>query len=218
MKNIYCISGFGADDRVFSRLDFGNSRVNFLPWETPEKNESLDTYTQRFLDKIKETNPILVGLSFGGMMSVEIGKKIKTEKIFMISSIQTKDEMPLAFRIAGKSRINKVLPLKPFSFLEPIENYNLGIQNEEEKTLVREYRKNISQVYTDWAINQILNWKNESKLSNLIHIHGSSDRIFPIKNVHPDFIIEGGGHMMIMNRSKEINVILRKELSLIPDS
>ncbi len=212
MKNIYCISGFGADERVFSRLDFGNNRVNFLKWETPEKNESLDKYTQRFLNKIVEPNPVLVGLSFGGMMSVEIAKRIRTEKIFMISSIQTQDEMPWIFRITGKSGLNKVLPLKPFSFLEPIENYNLGVKNEEEKTLVREYRRNISQIYTDWAINQIVNWQNRSKLSNLIHIHGSADRIFPIKNVHPDFIIKGGGHFMIMNRAKEINDILGKEL------
>ena len=212
MKNIYCISGFGADERVFSRLDFGNNRVNFLPWETPEKNESLDKYTHRFLDKITDPNPILVGLSFGGMMSVEIAKKIRTEKIFMISSIQTQDEMPWIFRMTGRSRLNKVIPLKPFSFLEPIENYNLGVQNEEEKALVREYRKKVSQVYTDWAINQIVNWQNKKKLSNLIHIHGSADRIFPVKNVHPDFIIQGGGHFMIMNRAKEINDILRKEL------
>ena len=107
MKNIYCISGFGADERVFSRLDFGNNRVNFLKWETPEKNESLDKYTQRFLNKIVEPNPVLVGLSFGGMMSVEIAKRIRTEKIFMISSIQTQDEMPWIFRITGKSGLNK---------------------------------------------------------------------------------------------------------------
>ena len=213
MKNIYCISGFGADERVFSKLDFGNNRVTFLKWETPEKKESLDEYTQRFLDKIEDSNPILVGLSFGGMMSVEIAKRIRTEKIFMISSIQTQEEMPWMFRLAGKSRLNKVFHLKPYSFLEPIENYNLGVKSEEEKTLVREYRKNISQTYTDWAIDQIINWKNQQKFSNLVHIHGNADRIFPIKNVHPDFVIKGGGHMMIMNRAKEINVILEKELS-----
>ena len=212
MKNIYCISGFGADERVFSRLDFGNNRVHFLPWETPEKKETLDKYTERFINKIEEPNPILVGLSFGGMMSVEIAKRIRTDKIFMISSIQTQDEMPWIFRLTGKSGLNKVLPLKPFSFLEPIENYNLGVKNEEEKNLVREYRKNVNQTYTDWAINQIVNWQNRTKLSNLIHIHGSADRIFPIKNVHPDFIVKGGGHFMIMNRAKEINEILGKEL------
>ncbi len=212
MKNIYCISGFGADERVFSRLDFGHNHVTFLKWEAPDKNESLEKYTNRFLNKIKDSNPILVGLSFGGMMSVEIAKRIQTEKIFMISSIQTQDEMPWVFRLTGKSGLNKVLPLKPYSFLEPIENYNLGVKNEEEKTLVREYRKNVSQIYTDWAINQIVNWKNRNKLSNLIHIHGSADRIFPIKNVHPDFIIKGGGHFMIMNRADEINEILGKEL------
>ena len=213
MKNIYCISGLGADERVFSKLDFGNNRVNYLKWETPEKNEPLQKYTHRFLDKIDGPKPVLFGLSFGGMMCIEIAKKIATEKIFIISSMKTYDEMPWLFRLAGKSRLNKVIPLRPYSFLEPIENYNLGVQTEEEKTLARQYRKNVNQAYTNWAIDQILNWKNQQKFSNLVHIHGSADRILPIKNVHPDFTIEGGGHFMIMNRAKEINDILARELS-----
>lgn len=217
MKNIYCISGLGADERVFSKLDFGNHKVHYLKWETPDKGEPLQEYTHRFLDKIDKPKPVLVGLSFGGIMCIEIAKLIDTEKIVMISSVQTYEEMPWLFRLAGKSGLNKVLPLKPYSFLEPIENYNLGVKSEEEKILVREFRKNISQKYTDWAIDQIVNWKNERKFSNLIHIHGSADRIFPIKYVHPDFVIEGGGHFMIMNRAKEINKILEKELALIAD-
>ena len=213
MKNVYCISGLGADERVFSKLNFGNNMVHFLKWETPEKGELLEEYIHRFLSMIDQPRPILVGLSFGGIMCIEIAKRIKTEKIIMISSVQTYEEMPWLFRLAGKSGLNKILPLKPYPFLEPIENYNLGVKNKEEKTLVREYRKNVNQTYTDWAIDQIVNWKNERKFPNLIHIHGSADRIFPIKYVHPDFVIEGGGHFMIMNRAKEINEILEKELS-----
>jgi pimeloyl-ACP methyl ester carboxylesterase len=208
MKNIYCISGFGADERVFSKLNFGNNRVRFLQWETPEKNETLEEYTNRFITRIENPDPILVGLSFGGMMSVEIAKRIPVEKIYMISSVQTKDEMPWLFRMTGRSGLNKILRLKPYSFLEPIENYNLGVKNEEEKVLVREYRKNINLLYSEWAINQIINWQNHTRLPNLIHIHGSADRIFPIKYVHPDFIIKDGGHLMIMNKAEEINNIL----------
>ncbi|MEO6681766.1 MAG: alpha/beta hydrolase [Ginsengibacter sp.] len=213
MKNIYCISGLGADERVFSRLNFGNNHVTFLHWETPDKNESLLQYTKRFIDKIDKPSPILVGLSFGGIISIEIAKQINTEKVIMISSIQTQKEMPLIFKLTGKTRLNKILPLKPFSFLEPFENYNLGVKNEEEKILVREYRKNINQTFMNWSIDQIVNWQNKEKIPNLTHIHGSEDHIFPLKYVNPDFIIKGGGHFMIMNRAQEINKILEKEIS-----
>ena len=213
MEHIYCISGFGADERAFSKLNFGAHSVNYLPWQLPGKNETLLQYIQRFIEQIDQPDPILVGLSFGGMVSIEIAKQIPVKKIFMISSVKIAAEMPWYFRLAGKTRINKILPLKPYSFLEPIENYNLGLQTEEEKVLVREYRKNINPQYSNWAINQIINWQNTFTPGNVIHIHGSNDHIFPIKNIAADYIIRGGGHFMVMNRAKEVNDILRHELN-----
>jgi len=60
-----------------------------------------------------------------------------------------------------------------------------------------------------WAINEVANWKNEQNLENYIHIHGNKDRIIPIKNVKTNFIVENGGHFMIVNKSKEIEKIIR---------
>jgi len=33
MKHIYCISGFGADERVFANLDFGKNGNSFYSLE-----------------------------------------------------------------------------------------------------------------------------------------------------------------------------------------
>jgi pimeloyl-ACP methyl ester carboxylesterase len=209
MKHIYCISGFAADERVFVHLNFGENEVHFIPWKIPERNETLERYAHRMIEEIHHPNPILAGLSFGGMMCIEIAKVISLEKIIMISSIKTFHEMPLYMRFAAKTYLNKIIPLRPYSFLEPIENYNLGVQNEEEKKLVREYRQNLNLQYNQWAINEILNWKNDWYPENLIHLHGGNDHIFPLKNIKADFVIPGGGHLMVMNKAKEINEILR---------
>lgn len=211
MSHLYCISGLGADERAFSKLRLPQEKVTYLNWEIPEPEETLTAYTNRFVSQIQHERPVLLGLSFGGMMCVEIAKQMDVQKIVMISSIKTKEEKPWLFRISGKYGLHKYLPLKPYTFLEPIENYNLGVTTEEEKKLVREYRKKVSQIYTDWAIDQILTWQNQAILPNLIHIHGSADRIFPIKNIQADYVIEGGGHFMIMNRAEEINRILQAE-------
>lgn len=210
MKHIYCISGFAADERVFAHLNFGENEVHFIPWKIPERNESLENYALRMIEGIHHPNPILAGLSFGGMMCVEIAKIIPYEKIIMISSIKTFHEKPLYMRFAAKAHLNKIIPLRPYSFLEPIENYNLGVQNEEEKKLVREYRQHINLQYSNWAINEILNWKNNWHPENLVHLHGGSDHIFPLKNIKADFVIPGGGHLMVMNKAKEVNEILKK--------
>lgn len=213
MKHIYCISGFGADERVFSKLDFGDHPIHFISWLTPLKKESIEQYAKRMGEKIQHDNPILLGLSFGGIMCIEIAKIIKTHKVILISSIKSFREMPLWMRLAGKSKLNKFFPLKSFRIIEPIENYNLGIENSDELKLVREYRRNISQQYTNWAIHQILHWKNEWQPGALIHIHGDKDHIFPIKNIKADYIIAGGGHFMIMNRAEKVNGIIKDLLS-----
>ena len=212
MKHIYCISGFGADERVFANLDFCKNEVHFIPWKIPDKNETIQSYAERMREEIHHPNPILVGLSFGGMMCVEISKIISPEKIILISSVGTFHEIPLYMRIAAKLHLNKIFPLRPYSFLEPIENYNLGAETKEEKALLKEYRKNINQQYTTWAIGQILHWKNDWQPENLTHLHGSNDHIFPIKYIKADYVIKGGGHLMLMNNSAKVNGILRKIL------
>ena len=212
MKHIYCISGFGADERVFSKLDFGEHFVHFNSWLNPLKKESIAAYAKRMSEKIQHENPILTGLSFGGIMSIEIAKIIKTQKVILISSVKSFHEIPLWMRLAGKSKLNKFFPLESFRIFEPIQNYNLGIENSDELKLVREYRRSIGQQYTDWAIHQILHWKNEWQPENLAHIHGGKDHIFPIKNIKADYIIPDGGHFMIMNRAEKINGILKELL------
>ncbi len=212
MKHIYCISGFGADERVFSKLHFGDNDVHFIPWLIPEKKESIGAYAKRMAEKIKHQDPILVGLSFGGIMSIEIAKLIGVSKIILISSVKSYHEMPLWMRLTGKSKLNQFLPLKSYRVLEPIQNYNLGIEDNDELKLVREYRKAIGQKYTTWAIHEIVNWKNEWIPENLVHIHGAKDHMFPIKNIKADYIIPDGGHFMIMNRSEKINGILKELL------
>ena len=210
MKHIYCISGFGADERVFSKLDFGKNDVHFIPWKIPEKHESISSYAKRMQEDIAHPNPVLVGLSFGGMMSIEIAKLIPAEKVILLSSVSTFHELPLFMKISGKLHLNRLIPMKPYSILEPLENYNLGVQTPEQKKLTREYRKNLNLQYSYWAIDQIVSWKNEEIPTKVIHIHGTNDHIFPIRYIkNPDYIIQGGGHLLSMNNAEEVSNILK---------
>ncbi len=212
MKHIYCISGFGADERVFSKLNFGENEIHFIGWKIPAKQETIKEYSQRMANEIKFPDPVLIGLSFGGMISVEIAKVVAVSKIILLSSVATVDEMPWYMKTAGKLKFDKIFPIRPSAALAPIENYNLGVTTKEERKLVNEYRKNVDPFYTSWAIDQILNWKNKWYPTNLTHIHGDKDHIFPIKYVRADYLIKGGGHLFLMNKSQEVNDILKKLL------
>lgn len=212
MKHIYCISGLGADERVFSKFQFPEHEIHFIKWITPEKNETIENYAKKLIQQIQHPNPILIGLSFGGMMCIEIANQIKIEFIILVSSIKSTGEMPLWMRLSGKLKLNKIFPMRSFKLIEPIEDYNLGVTTKEEKEMVNAYRKNIDQRYADWSINTILNWKSKNINTPIFHIHGDKDRIFSIKNLKADHVIASGGHFMIMNKSDEVNACINSIL------
>ena len=213
MKHIYCISGFGADERVFAKVNWGEHDVHFIQWKIPAKHETIESYATRMLQKISHPNPVLVGLSFGGMMSVEIAKQIPVEKIILVSSVCCRRELPFYMKLTSLLNLNRLIPMKPYSILEPLENYNLGVKDKEQKKLLREYRKNLDLQYSNWAIDKVVNWQNTWRPPNFIHIHGTQDHIFPIRYIiKPDYVIKNGGHLLLMNNADEVNEIFKKEL------
>jgi pimeloyl-ACP methyl ester carboxylesterase len=212
MKTIYCISGLGADERAFSRLKVEGYEFTCLPWLTPLPKEPIQEYAARMSKSIPAKNPILMGLSFGGMMSIEISKLITVEKVILISSIKSVKELPRWMKLAGSLKLNKIFPMRSYKLTEPIQNLFIGVTEPDEIEMVKEYRKNAPQDYMDWAINEVLNWNNNWQPSAIYHVHGDADRIFPINQLSPTFIIKGGGHFMIMNKAAEVNEALFKIL------
>ncbi len=214
MKKIYCISGLGADEKAFTRIQVPGYQLAFIPWLNPEPAEPLQAYAKRMLQVINEPEPILMGLSFGGIMCIEIAKLIPVKMVILVSSVTSQHQMPYWMRIAGKLRLNKILPLRSSStLLQPVQDYHIGAKTAEEKEIVRRYRKMVSPEYLHWAINAILNWKNNWQPQTLFQIHGDADRIFPVKYIKPDYIIPGGTHFMIFSKAKEIN---EKLLRMLP--
>lgn len=214
MKTIYCISGLGADQRAFANLRIAGAELVELPWLQPQKKESIEHYATRMIENIKDPEPVLLGLSFGGIMSIEIAKQLPVSAVILVSSIKNRNGLSRWMKMAATTRLNRILPMQSFRFLEPITNRTLGITNKEELEMVRWFRKNSPPRYTNWAVDKIINWQNNSLPASVFQIHGDKDRIFPIRKASPTYTIKGGGHLMIMNKAAEvsgcINTILRR--------
>lgn len=215
MNKIYIFSGLGVDRRVFDNIDFGNLDVEFIDWIMPLRNELLENYAERISLKITTENPILIGLSFGGMVAVEISKIIKTKQIILIASAKNKFELPKFNRVSGKLKLNKLIPKSVFKSQNFVTNWLLGIETESDKQLLKDILNDTDADFFSWAINEIVNWKNEAIPENVIHIHGNKDHIIPFNNVKADFVIEGGGHFMTVNKSVDIQQIIFSISSLM---
>lgn len=211
-KNIYCISGLGADERAFELLNINNYSLQYLKPISPLSNESLSSYAFRMLDQVGQEKPVILGLSFGGMIAIEMAKQIAIEKLILISTVKTYNEMPRWMRIAGALNLHKLIPIKSNRLTEKADDRRMGIETIEEKNFVDQYRKNADQKYVDWAIDQILKWKNAWVPPNTFHIHGEKDRMFPLRNIQPTHVIEKGTHIMILNKANEISVCIEQIL------
>lgn len=203
-QTIHCISGLGADEKVFKNLTISGCRLNYIPWLKPYKREKIAVYAERMAAQIKEPSPIILGVSFGGMMGIEIAKLMEVKRLIIISSIKSVNELPSWMRIVGKMNLNKLLPTRSFKYTEKVDNNRLGVTTIEEREMVRAYRRSADPVYLEWAINEVVNWKNNWQPENIVHIHGDMDKIFPVKKVSAHHIVKEGTHMMIYNRAAEI--------------
>ena len=213
MKKIYCISGLGADEGAFSRLIIIGHQLIYIPWLLPEKKESISAYAKRMSVVITDENPIIMGLSFGGMMAIEISKFLPVKKIIIISSITSKNELPAWMKRVAILKLNKLFTMRSHKVLEPIQNRLLGVsKNSAEIEMVRNYRKYAPILYTTWAVNEVVNWRNDFKHPSLFHIHGDNDNMFPIKKLFPTYVVKGGGHFMIMNKAAEVSTYINSIL------
>ncbi|MEJ7646186.1 MAG: alpha/beta hydrolase [Chryseolinea sp.] len=207
MREIYLLSGLGADRRVFNFLELPSFKLNHVHWIEPRDNESIEGYAKRLLAQIPVARPTLIGLSFGGMMAIEIGKIIETEKIILISSAKTIGDIPASLRKLARFGIYKVIPPRLLKSVNPFTYWFFGTKAKKERDLLAAILRDTDETFFSWAIGKIAAWKNVTTLRNVTHIHGTNDKILPFMSA--DFEIKGGGHLMILDNGKEVsNIIL----------
>jgi pimeloyl-ACP methyl ester carboxylesterase len=211
MKEIYLISGLGADKRVFEFIDLSGFKLNHIDWIDPLDNEPIESYAKRLLRQITSNQPTLIGVSFGGMMAVEIGKIIDTGKIILVSSAKTRFDMPLYFRVIGQFRLHKLMSTRLLKSVNSLTHWFFGTKTKEEKDLLKSIITETNGIFLTWAVDKIVTWRNVTILKNTTHIHGTADRILPYKSA--DFKILDGGHLMIINKGEELSRLIRKVLS-----
>src|SRR5687768_45663 len=98
MKEVYCISGLGADRRIFKHLHVDRVNFNFIDWIPPKHGESMQSYARRLSRQLENTEAILLGVSFGGMMAIELSRIFPVSGVVLISSIKTHAELPFWMR------------------------------------------------------------------------------------------------------------------------
>lgn len=213
---IYLMPGLAAGPEIFENLSLPEEKyeLNYLKWIKPlALEETISNYTMRLLAEIKHDNPVLIGVSFGGIIVQEMSKFLECKKVIIISSVKSSDELPSRFKIANFGKIYSLFPTKFVTNFEDYSMFFIGKTLKKRASIYKKYLSVRSESYLKWSIKNVISWQQKEPLENIIHIHGDNDSVFPIKNIKNAIVIEEGSHAMILNKAKKISEIIDKSLT-----
>ncbi len=199
--------GLAASTAIFERIALPEDTFEmiFLEWEIPLDNESLSAYAKRITEKIKHENPVLVGVSFGGILVQEMAKHIDARKVIIISSVKSNLEFPRRIKIAKRTKAYKLIPMRLILNAESLAQFSFGEKVNQRLKLYEKFLSVRDIRYLNWAVEQVVLWDRTVADESVIHIHGDLDDVFPIKYIKDCTIVKGGTHIMILNKYKWLN-------------
>jgi pimeloyl-ACP methyl ester carboxylesterase len=205
MNTIYCLSGLGADRRAFQFLDLPDYEMIFIDWIPPLKEESMQGYALRLSGQIKEENAILIGLSFGGMMAIELSKIVHPSKVILISSAKNREELNPKYSFVIQWNLMKLIPralLKKSNF---IAEYIFGVHTKRDRNILAEILADTDLEFLFWALGAMVKWDNHYHPKQLLELHGTADKIIPYRMLPTENSVEGGGHLMVLDKAAVIS-------------
>jgi esterase/lipase len=204
---VYFMPGLAASPTIFENIHLPEEKFEtvLLKWFIPLNNETLEAYALRMTKDIKHESPVLIGVSFGGILVQEMEKHIPTSKIIIISSVKSNNEFPRRMKVAKATMAYKLFPSKLVSKFEVLTKYSFSQKITKRLELYKKYLDVNDEKYLDWAIENVILWKRDVPDENVIHIHGLNDEIFPAKYISNYIPVKEGTHIMILNKYKWFN-------------
>ena len=204
---VYLMPGLAASALIFERITLPKNtfEIYLLEWEIPLDNESLTNYAKRITDKIKHKNPVLIGVSFGGILVQEMARHMATSKVIIISSVRSNTEFPRRLKLAKATKAYKLIPMSLILNIETLAKFSFGEKVNQRLKLYEKFLSVRDIGYLTWAVEQVVLWDRTIVDEKVIHIHGDMDDVFPIKNIKDCIVVKGGTHIMILNKFKWLN-------------
>ena len=199
--------GMAANPSIFKHIKLAEDvfEVHYLEWFVPCKDMTMAEYAKKLNEQVLHKNPVLLGVSFGGMMVQEMAKYISVRKIIIVSSVKYTSELPKRMIFAKYTKIHKLLPTGLVNNMELLVKYAFGETVTKRLELYEEYLSLRDKYYIDWSIDQIVNWKQVECPKNLVYIQGEKDLVFPIEYIENCISVKNGTHTMIIHRAKWFN-------------
>ena len=205
--HVYFMPGLAASPSIFEYIELPSPQfeIHLLEWFVPKKEFSLTEYALEMNKAIDHEFPVLVGVSFGGILVQEMARHLSVRKTIIISSVKSGKELPKRMKIARYTKAHKVLPTSLVNNVELLAKYAFGESISKRLALYKKYLAVRDVKYLNWAIDKMVTWEQKESLENLVHIHGEKDPVFPIGRISGCIPVKNGTHTMIIHKAKWFN-------------
>lgn len=215
---VYMIPGLAATKLIYreTTLPEGYER-EYLEWYDPSPGDTLDSYAKGFAEQIDTSKPfVLVGSSLGGIMSCAMSKYVDPEKIILVSSIESVEELPWYLRMFKYFPIYWLIPYFILKFFARYARLVLSDSTDQDAEMVRiMFEKNTGKFFR-WALHSVLHWKQKELNDKVVRIHGTKDPLFRARYLKRcDYKVEGGDHFMVVTKGKEISGYIAEILATL---
>jgi pimeloyl-ACP methyl ester carboxylesterase len=210
MPRIILFPGLGADARLFAPQATAFPDLLVPPWIEPKKHEPLSAYAARLASTLSITpDTIIGGVSFGGMLSLEIAKATRPRAVILIASCR--HPRAIAPSVQRFAKVGLKIPLPAAAArLSPLAVPALGPMGLAERKVILDMAESAPLAFIRWGGRAIMEWEGcESLPCPVLQIHGRRDRVISIKAVTPDIAIAGAGHVVNLTHAVKVNKHLR---------
>ena len=223
------LPGLGADHRLFKHQTAAFPNSYAADWIDPLPGERLEQYAVRFaveirteLDKRPSAPVAVCGLSLGGMTAPYIARELGASACILFCTVREPKQFPRQYYLDWQLiRLCPPLRLIRLFFLRPFARFLLLfprlLQRFVDPKVVLAMVETplgrfagLSRMMFDWAYRRRPPDENGTKIFDgpTLHIHGTKDRLLPIRRTNPDVRIEGGGHLLVLTHPEKINELI----------
>jgi len=206
VPTVYTLAGLGADQRMLDRLKFPEGFLRQpLPWLPPNPRESIADYAARLAELVTDPSPVLLGVSFGGVVALELSRHVNAAHTIVVASFKNKYELPWYFRLAGRVRLHRVMPVQLAAATLPLVYWFNGATERDSKRLIKDMLQDSDPHFLRWAMARLLFWSGCAPGGPVTHIHGTADRLLPYRYVRADIALEQLPHFMVHTHPEPVN-------------
>jgi len=196
-----------------------------ISWMQPIDQESVQDYSGRLARQIfnspdhgqyafASTDFMILGVSFGGIVAVEISKILSCPLVVLVSSVRAPSDMPAAARLLRYHWIAKLISKCGRSktiFTRWGAQLLLGASKDEAEQLLEIFRSADFKLVC-WSLLAIGRWSTSTRSADVYQIHGERDWLFPLWAVNnPNEILPTGGHLSIMTHAPLISRLIEAQ-------